>query len=396
MTTLEQFLAVRSPEGRRILAELHDQEPTTATAITVATRLRQRFPPDLVAAALTLHELRVRARTKFARADELWLTRAGLEQATSDAIAHWRARRFRDVDTVADLCCGIGGDLIALARRSPNGTVLAVDRDPLPLAIARANAAVYGVQDRIAFREADVREVDLSECGGVFVDPARRTDGDRFATGRSEPPLAWCLALGDRVANVAIKAAPGLPRDLLPEGWELETIALGTDLKEAVLWSPSMANTTSSATVIRNDRVHHLQPVAGDAVPIRTPETGEMLLDPNPAITRAGLVEDLARLAGAAKLDHRLAFLVRAHDAYSPFARSLHIVASMPWHEKRVRERLRELDAGPVDIRRRGLAGDVDMIAKRLRGTGSRPLTLAMTRVRDQPWAVICDDPERR
>ena len=395
MITFEGFQALQTAEGRRVLDELRDLEPTAATGIAVATRLRKRFPPDLVAAALTLHEVRVRAQSKFTRADELWLTRAGLEQATSEVIAAWRARRFRDTAKVADLCCGIGGDLIGLAQRSDAGTVLAIDRDPLHLAMAHANADVYGVRDRVEFREADVREVDLSSCGGVFIDPARRAGQDRFATGQSEPPLDWSFALGDRVASVGIKAAPGIPHGIVPAGWELEMIALGAELKEAVLWSPSVAQATASATVIRDDGVHHLRPVPGDPVLARTPEAGEVLLDPNPAITRAGLVEDLARCAGADKLDDKLAFLVSASEVSTPFARSLPIVASMPWHEKQVRARLRELDAGPIDVRRRGLAGDVDAIAKRMRGRGSRSFTLAMTRVRDQPWAIICADPER-
>jgi hypothetical protein len=49
------------------------------------------------------------------------------------------------------------------------------------------------------------------------------------------------------------------------------------------------------------------------------------------------------------------------------------------------------MDAGPVDIRRRGLAGDVDLITKRLRGKGSTPYTIAMTRVMDRPWALVCE-----
>lgn len=395
MIPSENVQALQSTEGRRVLAELRQLAPTPATGIAVSARLRKRFPPDFVAAALTLHELRVRARSKFNRADELWLTRAGLEQASSEAIAAWRARRFRDIGKVADLCCGIGGDLIGLAQRSEDGLVLAVDHDPLHLAMARANANVYAVRDRVEFREADVRDVDLSSCGGVFIDPARRAGQDRFATGESEPPLDWSVALGDRVANVGIKAAPGIPHEIVPAEWELEMIALGADLKEAVLWSPSIARATSSATVIRDDGVHHLRPVPGDPVPARTPEADEVLLDPNPAITRAGLVEDLARCVGADKLDDKLAFLVSATTTSTPFARSLPIVASMPWHEKRIQARLRELDAGPVDVRRRGLAGDVDAIAKRMRGRGSRPFTLAMTRVRDRPWAIICADPER-
>lgn len=395
MRDLQQLRDLESAPGQVLLERIRASDPRPDTLARTSAQLRTQFPADLVAAALTLHDLRMRARGKFRRADEWWLTRDGLEQATSEVIASWRARRYRDLARVADLCCGVGGDLIALAERSPNGTVLAVDRDPLHLALAEANARVHGVGDRTTFREVDVREVDLVDIDGVFIDPARRTGQDRLAVGQSEPPLGWCVSLAERVPRVGVKAAPGIPHHVVPADWELEMIGVGLDLKEAVLWSPAMARTTASATVIGEDGAHHLEPLPGDPVPLRTPEAGEFLLDPNPAITRAGLVEDLARLTGGAKLDDRLAFLVSATSADTPFARSLPIVASLPWNEKQLRSRLRELDAGPVDVRRRGLAGDVDAIAKRLRGKGSRPITLAMTRVQDRPWALICLDPER-
>jgi len=392
---LQQLRDLQSATGQALLDRIRADDPRPDTLAQTAARLRTEFPPDLVAAVLTVHELRTRARGKLGRADEWWLTRHGLEQSTAEVIATWRARRYRNLGSVADLCCGIGGDLIALAERSPNGKVLAVDRDPLHLALAEANARVHGVRERTTFREADVREVDLAEVDGVFIDPARRSGQDRLAVGQSEPPLEWCIALVERVTHVGIKAAPGIPHHLVPAGWELEMIGIGFDLKEAVLWSPAIARTNASATVTVDDREYHLEPIPGEPVPVRAPEAGEFLLDPNPAITRAGLVEDLARLTGSAKLDDRLAFLVNITAVDSPFARTLPIVASLPWNEKQIRARLRELDAGPVDVRRRGLAGDVDAIAKRLRGKGSRPLTVAMTRVQDRPWGLICEDPGR-
>jgi hypothetical protein len=42
------------------------------------------------------------------------------------------------------------------------------------------------------------------------------------------------------VPAVCVKAAPGLPAELIPPGWEAEFIAEGRDLKEAVLWSPAL------------------------------------------------------------------------------------------------------------------------------------------------------------
>jgi len=383
---------LQSSTGLALQRQLRDLNPTPATALAIATRLRRDYPADLVAAAMTLHELRGRAAEKFSRAAALYVTREGLEQATAEPIARHRVGRFAGFGRLADFCCGIGGDLIALATEHD---VLAVDRDPVHLAMALANAAAYGVADRVTPLKADVREVDLADIDGVFVDPARRTSHRRLPTGASEPPLEWCLALAERVTAVGIKAAPGIDHALVRSGWELELIALGPDLKEAVLWSPALVTATRRATVITPHGPVSLVPVSGEPVPIREP--GIYLLDPNPAVTRAGLVADLVRTLSAEtatwQIDPQIAFLSTDMPIASPFARSLRIVASLPWHEKRLRARLRELDAGPVTIRRRGLAGDVDSLTKRLRGPGSRHFILAMTRSENRPWALICEEP---
>ena len=78
----------------------------------------------------------------------------------------------------------------------------------------------------------------------------------------------------------------------------------------------------------------------------------------------------------------------------TPFARTLRVWHSAPWHEKQFAKRLRELDVGAVDIRRRGLAGDVDQIRRRLKLAGKTRATIVITRVNDKPWGLICTDPD--
>jgi hypothetical protein len=419
-----------TPQGQELLARLA-AEPE-AGGLALAVRLRREYPADLVAAATAQHELRLAARPKFSRAADMLFTRAGYEQSSSEPIARYRAERFGDARRVADLCCGIGGDLLALAA---GREALAVDRDEVHARLALHNAAVYGVAGNVVAVVADVRDVSLSGLDAVFIDPARRSgDGtasasdsarpriavggaagassgtvQRFRAGRSEPPLDWCLALADQVPAIGIKAAPGLPLDLVPDSWEAEFIADGRDLKEAVLWSPALAtarlaNTASPAspasapalrraTVLSGSGVHSLVACPGPPVPLTEP--GEYLLDPNPAVTRAGLVEDLARSLGhtVAKIDPRIAFLTLDRPARTPFARTLRVLDSAPWNEKRFAKRLRELGIGAADIRRRGLAGDVDQIHRRLRLSGPNRAMIVITRVNDRPWGLICADP---
>ena len=384
---LARLAALRSARGRELLAQVAaGAGESPLHRMRAAMWLRERYPADLVAAAYAQQELREAAAVKFTRAQDMLLTRGGLEQASPEPVARHRARRFAGAGTVADLCCGIGGDLIALAGGGP---VLAVDLDPVHLGMAEHNAAVYGVGDRVTTRLGDVRDAPLDGIGAVFADPARRDGGRRLPTGTSEPPLDWCVALTGRVPAVAVKAAPGLDHAAVPPGWELELVAEGRDLKEAVLWSPALATAARRATVLPGP--HTLLPAPGDPVPVAPP--GRFLHDPNPAVTRAGLVEELARSLGGWKLGERIGFVCTDADVRSPFARTLEVVESAPWVEREFAKRLRALGVGAVDLRRRGLAGNVDEIHRRLKLKGTRRATVVLTRAADRPWGLICAEP---
>ena len=188
------FEALLTPEGQELLHRLrHEDDPA---GLRLGTELRARYPVALVTAALAQQELRLRARAKFSRALDMYFTRPGLEQASAEVIAGHRSARYAGAGLVADLCCGIGGDLVALAV---GRGVLAVDRDGLHLRMARANADVYGVAAGLSAVAADVREVSLRGVDAVFIDPARRAGGRRLRTGDSEPPLDWCLALAGQL-----------------------------------------------------------------------------------------------------------------------------------------------------------------------------------------------------
>ena len=380
--------ALLSSDGRELLDRLSGEQVAPDRALELARALRARYPADLVAAALTQQALRVAARAKFSRADAMLFTRDGLEQASSEITAAHSAARYPAGALVADLCCGIGGNLTALGR---GRRVMAVDRDLVSLEYARHNARVYGAADALAAVCADVGDVALGGVDAVFIDPARRAGGRRLAAGRTEPPLRWCLEAADRVPAVGIKAAPGLPRELIPAGWEAEFVAVGRHLKEALLWSPALVTAGTRATILPSGDTLTAAPGAADAdIPVAAP--GAFLLDPSPAVTRAGLVSELARRLGAWKIDPAIAFLSDDREHRTPFARTLRVLESAPWHERRFARRLAELGIGAADIRRRGLPGDVPQIHRRLGLRGPGRATLVLTRASGRPWGLICAD----
>src|SRR5690606_5871120 len=104
-------------------------------------------------------------------------------------------------------------------------------------AIAEANAAALGLADRVTVRCADAADVDLTGWDAVFLDPARRGGRGRvFDPEAYAPPLSRAVALARRAPLAALKVAPGLPHEAVPQGAEAEWVSAGGDVKEAVLW----------------------------------------------------------------------------------------------------------------------------------------------------------------
>lgn len=375
-----------SPNGAAVLAELTAADLTRENELRIVDRLRGRYAPELVRLAITQTELRRRALAKFSRAEEMLFTAPGVEQASSERIARHHARRYSAFDRVIDLCCGIGGDLIGLAA---SRHAIGIDRDPVHARLARYNAIANGVGARASVICADVQDARLSETDAVFIDPARRTEQRRLRGGESEPSLDWCFALARRVAAMGIKGAPGIAAELVPQEWELEFVSEGRELKESALWSPSLRSTARRATILPDG--HTIARRDGAHTPVQSP--GAYLLDVDPAVTRAGLVDELGEAIGECwKIDERIGFLSSNAPMHTPFGRLLRIEAALPWNLKRLNEALRALDVGRADIRKRGSPVDVDELHRKLKLRGSRSALVVLTRVQEQPWAFVCTD----
>ncbi|KAF7317888.1 Tgs1 protein [Mycena kentingensis (nom. inval.)] len=80
------------------------------------------------------------------------LDEEGWYSITPELIADRIAERCR-CDTILDAFCGVGGNAIAFAKTCER--VIALDISPIRLALARHNAQIYGVADRIEFILAD-------------------------------------------------------------------------------------------------------------------------------------------------------------------------------------------------------------------------------------------------
>ncbi|KOV65431.1 methyltransferase [Streptomyces sp. AS58] len=372
-------------EGRALLDEVRGTDP--ARELAVATRLRREHPAELVSAALGQARLRQRAVAKFGAEDaqRMFFTPNGVEQSTRASVAAYRARRFRElgVTSVADLCCGIGGDAVALARVGIR--VLAVDRDPLTAAVARANAEALGLDALIEVREADVTEVDVSAYDAVFVDPARRGGRGRiFDPEAYSPPLSWAVRTALRAPHAALKVAPGIPHEAVPEAAEAEWISDGGDVKEAVLWfgtEPGLVR----ATLLPGPRTLRARGLPDPAVrPV-----GRFLYEPDGAVIRAHLVAEAADELDGGLVDETIAYVTADELRPTPYATAYEITDRLPFNVKKLKALLREREVGILTVKKRGSAVEPEELRKKVKPQGPHAATVFLTRVAGAPTMLI-------
>ncbi|MDI3385715.1 class I SAM-dependent methyltransferase [Streptomyces sp. B-S-A8] len=387
---LAAFAALLTDEGQTLLDALRDHDP--AQELTLATRLRRDHPAGLVSAALGQARLRQRAAAKFGAQDaaRMYFTPDGVEQATRTGVAAYRAERFRalGVRSLADLCCGIGGDAIALARAGV--AVLAVDRSPLTCAVARANAAALGLDELIEVRCADVAEVDTSPYDAVFVDPARRGGRGRvFDPEAYSPPLSWAVEAARKAPHAALKIAPGVPHEAVPEEAEAEWISERGDVKEAVLWfGAGIVPGAMAATLLPAAATLRAEPSAMLPDPEPRP-VGRYLYEPDGAVIRAHLVAEVAREVDGGLIDPMIAYVTSDAEHTSRFATAYEITDQLPFNVKKLRALLRERQVGVLTVKKRGSAVEPEELRRKMKLSGPNAATVFLTRVADAPTMLV-------
>ena len=378
LETVEYLLSL---DGAQILEEAKALEGSFLTRLTV---LRKKYPAPIASAALELLELRKRAQKKFTRASEMFFTREALEQASSEIISTYRAERFAKDSRILDLACGIGGDTIGLARRC---IVTAVDLDPVRLAMAGRNLEVYGLADRVEFVCADVTQIAL-HADAAFLDPSRRSDGRRIIKlAQLSPPLEFIRRLAESIPNSAVKLSPATDyQELEALDGEIEFISQSGECKEALVWLGGFKTASRRATILPGRHSLEYQPVP--EIPVSLP--GKYLYEPDPCLIRAHLVENLAHQIGAWKIDPQIAYLSSDEPIKTPFADAYQVLDVFPFNLRAIQKRLRELDAGKVVVKKRGVPFEPIEIERRLKVQGRRELILILTRISEKPHGLIC------
>jgi hypothetical protein len=254
--------------------------------------------------------------------------------------------------------------------------------------MAEENLKAYECADRATFKLGDLLTIPLPDLDAAFFDPDRRAGGRRHVRMRDYVPSLD--ALRSRLPPdfpLGFKVAPGIPWDDLQKyGAEAEFISVDGELKECFLWFGALKTIARRATVLPQGASLFADEPAKPAAP--GPPLA-FLYDPDPAVVRSGLVADLALVLNARPIDANIAYLTSDDFTSTPFARGYAIDSTVPFHVRRLGERLRAMNVGHVTITKRGSAVALDELRRSWRLTGSESRTVILTRVLGRPTALI-------
>ncbi|MCR4415284.1 MAG: class I SAM-dependent methyltransferase [Thermoguttaceae bacterium] len=411
--SLDDYRWLIGPEAAKWLARA---AADTRSLPARLSRLRGSIGAERARLVLEQVELRARARAKFSQADRMFFTRVGLEQASDEWIAAYKARRFPSRQPVADLCCGLGGDLMALARRGP---AIGAERDETTALLAAENVRAAGVEicrvergwwtggdaGLLATRGesgttivvAEATQCPLAELAAWHIDPDRRPQGRRTTrVDRHEPDLPAIERLRSINPHAAIKLAPACQP---PDAWrpeaELEWISRDRQCRQLVAWFGRLAEHPGlrRATVLesRQPEASSRRSVVGDAAlePPVADRLGRYVFDPDPAVVAAGLVGVVAARHALSAIAARAAYLTGDHPATDAALACFEVTDALPFDLKRLKSVLRARGIGRLEIKKRGVSEDPESLRRRLALRGDLAAVLVLARVGRSVTAIV-------
>jgi hypothetical protein len=321
----------------------------------------------------------------------MWLDPVGLEQSTAEPVARHKAARFAG-SVAFDLCCGIGGDTVALAGEARG--VVAVDLDEGMVHRARWNAEVHGVGHRVAPILARAESVAIPPEALVHIDPDRRArvSGRARSVDDYAPALPFLRTLPSRCRGGAIKLGPAsdFARGFGDLSVEIELVSHHGECKEATVWFGDLATPGVRRRASRPSQgatwTDRDAPTSATVHPAARPDA--WVFDPGPALVRAGLLDGFAAAHGLARLGG-CDFLTGPHRVDSPFLAPFEVDETLPLDLKHLRRTVAERHLGPLEIKTRGLDLRPEDVRKTLRPDGPNPATLLLVGGRGPSLAIV-------
>lgn len=393
--------------GKDAIAIARRARSVSTDPVAVANCLNRELdlPSSYRAAATLQAELQDRLIARWGEAPEWLLTWDGIEQATSPVIRKWRAARLAElgVTSIADLGSGLGFES---ATFKVNGmSVIAVERDLETAAVAKLNLKTAGIEFQQFDVVTDPEALDtvLEKVDAVFVDPARRDPNaarsiDGLSGNRVSNPIDWSpnwnfvLELAQRKPKLVAKIAPGIDKSLIPNDAHTVWFQHRGSLSEASVWFSGFGFQPGTTAIAVNRHGDTAELTSTDPARDKVGKIKKFLLDPVGAVTRAGLVQQLAHLTNSHRIDEHTGYLSCDEEPLdSPLFTTFEVSSSFKFNEKKLASKLKELEARDVQIQTRGWRGDVDLLTRKLKKNlnGTKTISVLIARIGDEHTAIV-------
>ena len=348
----------------------------------LAANLRRAHPADEAAALAEQVTLQTKARERFGDDLGMLFTADGLEMMTHPIVAARRATRLASLGLpVADLTCGLGGDLRACVTAGLAS--LGLEHDAATALLARANVAPAHVVRADAVRPP----LSLHERA-IIIDPSRRSAaGRRFDPDAFSPNWDEAIRLLGEARAGVLKAPPGIDHGHIPDDAETEFVQLGRSMREAAVWrGVGAVPGLKRAVLLPGDAT--LDSTAPEWPPECSPPRA-FIFDPESCVTRAGLVRHLGYLLDARLLDPQVAYLTAEKPAFHPMAATFEVLQVLPFSVSRLKVLLRERKWRPDEIRRRAFPVEPDELRRLLGRIDGELITLLLTTIGGKRTVVV-------
>ena len=314
--------------------------------------------------------------SKIPISNELLFTEQGAQQASSWKIAQYHATKFKTFNKVADLCCGIGVDLINIAKGKEQ--VYAIDLDADTLKLAEYNCGSQNLNN-ITYKLGKAEEFN-QPVEAIFIDPDRRPGSNRrIAPEEYSPPFSKIMELRNICPNIAVKLSPAIDykRLNLPIDSTLEFVSENGTLKEILLCMGELSIKNCERKAVLLPSTLTLQ---NSNIKIEVTDIQKYLFEPDPAIIRAGLVQELGSKIGYDLIDSKLALLTGSQIIQSDFGKIYEVKKIMKYDLKKVRKYIRENEIGELIIKTRGFPESVEKFRKKIKIKGNNSIVMFILR----------------
>ena len=356
-------------------------------------RLRKTYSVEQTQFIAQQVKLRTLAATRFALSNKMLFTDRSLQQATDSGIAQFKAALIQKIAPearhITDLCCGLGGDLQALAT---SFNVTGVDLDPEICAIAKHNASLCIPLEK----ETTVETITADACklaldtDWVHIDPDRRSDGQRHTEISSLAPGLDFLnhltsQVGPSLHGLSMKLAPAssIPEHWLPQCQLIWIQSRNECRQQLALFAKSRitVNTRTAVAVdnqgipkwefsIPNDQMIEPGDVAFNGT------AGQFLYEPMPGILAGQMAPSWAAVHNLKYIHSPVAYFTSDKAIDAPGGTCYEVLEDLPFNLKQISQYLKQHDIGRLEIKKRGINDTPEKIRALLKPKGEHEATL--------------------